>query len=441
MSRSTATERPPRRWVGLVVGLLVVLVTYIGHDVASSSHAGGDSLWTTYQALSLLEDRTVTLSKWHDVLNPSSPHHMSTNKEGDPVSNFPWGTAVVAAPVVGVLAVQAAVDGRSLEDELRSLLPIDVPPNELENTVASVLVALTAGLLYLIAAGELRSPVAAGAVALTFAFATSAFSTGSRALWSHTPAMLLIAAEVAVLVRARARPGLPRRDGLVPLLGPLFVLAYAVRPTTAVVAVALTGVVAVAHRRRLLLLIAGGAVAGVAFVAVNLATYQQVQPFYYDRARLTASGTFLEGLAGNLISPQRGLLVWSPIVVLAVAGVVIAWRRRAVDALTVGLVAGVVLYWLVISTLDPWWAGFSTGPRLFTDVLPLLVVLALPAVDALRRPRWVPGVGVAALLAFSLFTNHRGATRFETQIWNATPVDIHQDPERAWDWDDLQFLR
>jgi hypothetical protein len=416
-------------------------MTFIGHDVASSSHAGGDSLWTTYQSLSLLEDQTVTLSKWEDVLNPSSPHHMSTNEEGDPVSNFPWGTAVVAAPIVAVLAVQAALDGRSLEDELRSLLPIDVPPHELENTVASVLVALTAGLLYLIARGELRSPVAAGVVALTFAFATSAFSTASRALWSHTPAMLLITGEVALLVRARARPGLPRRDGLVPLLGPLFVLAYAVRPTTAVVSVALTGVVAVAHRRRLLLLIAGGAVAGVVFVAVNLATYQQFQPFYYDRARLTASGTFLEALAGNLISPQRGLLVWSPIVVLAGAGVVIAWRHRTLDVLTVGLVAAVVLYWLVISTLDPWWAGFSTGPRLFTDVVPVLAVLALPAVDALRRSWWLPRLGVAALLAFSLFTNQRGATRFETQLWNPTPVDVHQDPSRVWDWDDLQFLR
>jgi hypothetical protein len=45
------------------------------------------------------------------------------------------------------------------------------------------------------------------------------------------------------------------------------------------------------------------------------------------------------------------------------------------------------------------------------------------------------------MLLFSLFTNFRGATRFETQLWNAGPVDIHEDPSRIWDWGDLQFLR
>jgi hypothetical protein len=156
---------------------------------------------------------------------------------------------------------------------------------------------------------------------------------------------------------------------------------------------------------------------------------------------LTGSDTFFEGLAGNLISPQRGLLIWCPIVLMAGAGVVVALRRGRFDALTAGLVAAVVVYWLVISTLEPWWAGFSVGPRLFTDVVPLLVVLSLPAVGALRRSRWPVRGMVAALLIFSLFTNERGATRFETQLWNATPVDIHEDPDRVWDWGDLQFLR
>jgi len=431
-------DPPARRWPGLVVGMLVMLVTFVGHDIASSSHAGGDTLWTPYQAFSLIKDQTLTLSRWEHLRDPSQPlHHQHTNKEGDSVSNFPWGTAVVATPVVAVLAAVEALQGRSLEDDLRH----HVPAADVENTVASVLVALTAGLIFLIARWESQPPLVAGAVALTAAFATSAFSTASRALWSNGAAMLVIAAEVALLVRARPRPDRPRRDRLVPLLGPLFVLAYAVRPTTAVVAVALTGVAAVVHRRRLPLLILGGAAAGAAFVAVNLATYQQYEMDYYDSARLTGSKTFWEALAGNLISPQRGLLVWSPIVLLAGAGIVVALRRRTFDVLLGGLVAAVVLYWLVISTLQPWWAGFSVGPRLFTDVIPLFVVMALPAVDALRHSHWFPRIVVVPLLAFSLFTNQRGATRFETQLWNPNPVDVHKEPSRIWDWDDLQFLR
>jgi len=425
-----------RKRAGILLCVPVMLLTFVGHDAASSSHAGGDSRWTTYQSLSLLHDHTLTLGRWSDRI-AENPAHAATNEHGQPVYTFPWGTAVVIAPVMAALEVKEKLRGRSLQEEIRP----QPAPHETENTVASVLIALTTGLIFLMALSQLGSPWWAAGVALSFAFATSCFSTATRALWSHGPAILIISAELAILLRSRPPPLGERRDRLVPLLGPLFVLAYAVRPTTAVIAVVFTVVAAVSHRRRLPLLLAGGALAAAGYFAVNLATYQQLQPAYYSPGRLFGSHHFFEAMAGNLVSPQRGLLIWSPIVLLAVAGTVIAWRSRRFDALTGGLVAAVVGYWIVISTLEPWWAGWSVGPRLFTDALPMLTVLALPAVAVLRRGHWLGRGVVAALLAFSLFTNTRGATRFETQQWNEFPRDIHQHPDRAWDWSDLQFMR
>ncbi|MEW6471863.1 MAG: hypothetical protein AB1679_06310 [Actinomycetota bacterium] len=425
-----------RKRAGILLCGPVMLLTFIGHNAASSSHSGGDSTWTTYQALSLLHDQTLTLERWQDRI-AKNPVHTGTNEHGQPVYTFPWGTAVVIAPVMAGLEIKEKLRGRSLQAEIR---PQDAP-HETENTVASILVALTTGLMFLIALSQLGSPWWSAGVALSFAFATSAFSTATRALWSHGPAILVITCELAILLRSRPPPRGPGRDRLIPLLGPLFVLAYAVRPTTAVIAVVFTVVVAISHRRRLPLMLAGGALGAAAYFAVNLATYQQLQPAYYSPGRLFDSDHFFEALAGNLISPQRGLLVWCPIVLVAVAGVVVAHRRGAFDALTGGLVAAVMGYWIVISTLEPWWAGFSVGPRLFTDVLPILTVLSVPAVDELRRRHWMGRGAVAAVLAWSLFTNHRGATRFETQLWNRYPVDVHQDPGRIWDWDDPQFLR
>ena len=85
-----------------------------------------------------------------------------------------------------------------------------------EVAIASTLVALTAMLLfftarlYLGAAGSI-------ALALLFAFGTSAWSTASRALWQHAPAMLMLtAALLSALARgdsSRAHPvdrGAPR---------------------------------------------------------------------------------------------------------------------------------------------------------------------------------------------------------------------------------------
>lgn len=425
-----------RKRAGILLCGPVVLLTFLGHNAASSSQAGGDSRWTTYQSLSLLHDHTLTLERWRDRYD-TRPVHAALNEDGKPVSTFPWGTAVVIAPVMAGLELKEKLTGGSLQAKIR---PQDAP-HETENTVASVVVALAAGIMFLIALRQLESAWWAAGVALVFAFATSLFSTATRALWSHGPAVLVITAELAILMRSRPPPLGPGRDRLIPLLGPLFVLAYAVRPTTAVIAVVLTAVVAISHRRRVLLLLAAGAVSAAGYFAVNLATYQQLQPAYYSPGRLFGSDHFFEALAGNLVSPQRGLLVWSPIVLLAVAGVVVARRSGRFDPLTGGLIAAVGGYWIVISTLEPWWAGFSVGPRLFTDVVPLLTVLALPAVAVLRRGHWAGRGAVAVLVAFSLFTNTQGATRFETQQWNEFPRDVHQHPDRIWDWNDLQFLR
>jgi hypothetical protein len=429
------------RVAALLVGVAVAAVTFLGHDAASSSHAGGDSAWTTYQSLSLLEHHTLELTQWQDLLD-RFPIHWHRNGRGRPVYNFPWGTAVVSAPIIAVLAGRDALSGHSLEDDLRA----HFAPHEVENTVASVWMALTAGLLFAFAYRELRSPPLAALVALVFAFATSAFSTMSRALWNHGPAVFLVTVELLILQAAEKNP--ERAGRFLPLLGPLFVLAYAVRPTTAVVALVLFAVVVKRHPRRLLATMATGAVSGLAYLAVNLATYGSLQPGYYDPHRLFGSPTFFEGLAGNLVSPQRGLFIWSPVLLFAGIGLFLSLRRGTFGPLQAAATAAIGLHWLLISTLVPWWAGFSTGPRLFSDVLPFFFLLMIPAVAWLseggRRAdagRWVARAAFAVLLGFSLFTNDRGATRFETQLWNPNPVSVDLHPSRVWDWDDLQFLR
>lgn len=123
-------------------------------------------------------------------------------------------------------------------------------------------------------------------------------------------------------------------------------------------------------------------------------------------------------------------------------GAVAALRRREFTGFQAVAVAGIFLHWIVIATVVSWTAGYSTGPRLFSDVLPLFILLMVPALPLLhvgsRVGRWATRTTWAVLLAFSLFTNWRGATRFETQLWNRDPP---LTDARIWDWSDLQFLR
>ena len=65
----------------------------------------------------------------------------------------------------------------------------------------------------------------------------------------------------------------------------------------------------------------------------------------YDQAsKLGLSPTFFESVAAQLISPSRGLLVFSPIVLVAIAGAVIAWRRKSTTPLEILCAVAVPCY-------------------------------------------------------------------------------------------------
>jgi hypothetical protein len=79
------------------------------------------------------------------------------------------------------------------------------------------------------------------------------------------------------------------------------------------------------------------------------------------------------------------------------------------------------------------------------DVLPLFVVLLVPAIDAFgelsARARATVG-GVASLaVAWSLFVAIHGANAMEPHSWSFQPLNIDLHPERLWDWHDMQIMR
>jgi hypothetical protein len=148
---------------------------------------------------------------------------------------------------------------------------------------------------------------------------------------------------------------------------------------------------------------------------------------------------------GNLFSPSRGLFVFSPVLVFALAGAGIKIKQRTFNALDVALVLIILSHYYVISSINTLYGGWCFGPRLFTEVIPFFIYFLLYFLQWLTGQH--KGIFKKVLIVFailtivtSFFINFRGATRPSTFMWNATP-DIDQHPERIWDWHDLQFMR
>jgi hypothetical protein len=161
---------------------------------------------------------------------------------------------------------------------------------------------------------------------------------------------------------------------------------------------------------------------------------------------MTAAG-FAEGLAGHLVSPNRGLFVFTPVLVFSLWGMLHAFRAEMPHAaLYRTLTLIVVAHWVFVSVVARrWWGGWSVGPRHLVEIYPLLIVLLVPALDAFarasRRVRTLVAPAAAAALAWSLFVAVHAATSPAPADWNAGPANVDEHHERVWDWTDLQILR
>jgi hypothetical protein len=225
------------------------------------------------------------------------------------------------------------------------------------------------------------------------------------------------------------------------LVGLILGFAYLMRPSNADALVVFTIWMVVAHRRYLQSHFAGLAVVLVPLALVNHHLYGNVLAPYYRPGAQGGNPHVLEALAGDLISPSRGLFVFSPVLLLGLVGAYIAIRKRTFDSGDVAVWAVIIVHWVLISTSDGnWWGGYSIGPRLFTDVEPLFLYSALPAIamlvgSPLRRATTLKRLAVtfsAATVVIGVAVQFEGATMLSVSCWNTVPVSVDAKPSRVW---------
>lgn len=158
------------------------------------------------------------------------------------------------------------------------------------------------------------------------------------------------------------------------------------------------GLATAARWRRLGLLFAFPALAALARLALNAAQYGAWLRTGYETSEF--STPLATGLFGSLLSPDRGLLIQAPLVILALFGWPALARRRPGFALFVGAFAA---FWTLLhATFWTWHCGFaSIGARYLLPAAPF-VLLGLPAWLAGWRD-WTAGrrLAVAAVAAFA----------------------------------------
>lgn len=395
-----------------------------------------DSQPTKLAARALARDGVLTLDRDIDE-KPALAARVSFQKDrqGHTRSAYSPVPSIIAAGLAWIVSRIGLVD-----------LSAPLAPNLIASVTASLLTAAAVAFVFL-AVSPLVSRRAALLTAIGLGLGTNYWAELSRTLWQHET----VAFGIALALWAWLRPT-DRLTIRVTVLGAIGLgLACACRqhvvPLAAVLLLWLTIRAGLARAA-----VAAGIV-GTLLGAVFLAQYlwfgdvlggfagmQRValQPGAHGVSSAISAEPWM-GALGLLVSPSRGILIFSPVVLLAAAGM-----RRSLagfSSLRLGwLIAASAATFVEYACYSVWWGGFTFGPRYMLDLLvPLTPIAALGVESVLARswPRWLAGVA----LAWSLVVSATGAFMYPNDQWNTSPESVDTHHARLWDWRDPQIVR
>lgn len=345
---------PLRLAIPVVLGLILVIVYLVnGRPIGA-----GDTRATERVAASLVHERDFDLDEYPEVEPPFA------RQVGDHrVSIYPVLSALLAAPVFALCSLVFDLDetGAALAGKL----------------AASLLSAAAAAVLFLAVRARRRTETEGVWAAVLFALGTTVWST-SQALWQHPAAVLFLSLALLCVVRAEDDSVWAGRAGL-PLA-----LMVAARHSDVVLAAVLSIAIAIRWPRRILLFAIYAAPVAALVLAYDAWAFGSPLAHGFSGSASRFSETWGVGQAGLLVSPGRGLLVFTPVAAIALLGLTRAFRFGE-RWLASSLGAAALAHLVFMGKWGEWHGGESWGPRMLTDALPLLFLLLPEGMEVLPR--------------------------------------------------------
>ncbi len=396
---------------GIVVGLWVAMLA----AAVNIRTVSNDNFANVLIPVSLVREGNLDLDEFGDIIDgyTDTVAYWAVPTEDGIYSRYPIWAGVAAAPVFApfaMLDMEAADEAFWLR---------------VGRLAAMIACALFAGL---VACTLRRFMPGSWAALLTMAavMGTTVLHLLGSNLSNQTVALVCVAGLLALLTSPRMNHRRALAAGL--LAG----LSVASRLPVVFVALCPLGVFLSRSRWRRYL---SSAALGVAVFPVLTAWYHTVvfggplATGYGAEPGEGFGGALLDGLAGLAVSPTCGLFVYSPFLLLGVAGAYRCFRQRAAEMSPVScqwglgrwVVLGIVGQWLLFSK---WWAwsGALTygGARMLAECVPGLVLLiGLSWRADLRRSLLVTA-------AFSVFVYLVGTVTYDV----VAPMNVEKPP---WD--------
>ncbi|MDD5111469.1 MAG: glycosyltransferase family 39 protein [Candidatus Altiarchaeota archaeon] len=382
-----------------------------------------DVTTTRLLPLSIIRERDFDLDEFTFLYENKSelPYYLK-NIEGRIVSTYPVFTPLLATPVY----LLPALTGLDIQSDNVILLA---------KISAALMTAISCLFIYW-TVKRCASEKTALLVTAVYAFGTSNWTISSQDLWQHGPGELFIAMSIYLLIRGLKEEKCIRYAGLA------LSTAVAIRPTNAIIALVLSAYVLMEHRRqfpRYILYAAPMALAVLVYSQTYLHSMMLMGQVYNPTERW--DNPLVDGLAGLLMSPAVGLLVYSPIFLVSLIGALKPWQgeRNALNTQLRYYTLATAVFILMWGKWRYWHGCHVYGPRMLIEILPFLCLfLARPADEMLKNRRLavllLALAGISVLAHFAQLADLGG-------IFNENPIaanalicngDVYN--QEAW-WD------
>jgi hypothetical protein len=351
---------------------------------------------------------------------------------GNVVYCYPNGTSILSIPLVGLMNALGvhcySQDGR--------YLPLG------EGFMQRVLAALLMAGFTVVVFNTALQMLEVGPsliVAVGTAFGSQVWSTASRVMWSHTW-LIFLGGLAAYYLLGRETGGTKRAHPIA--LATLLSWMYFVRPTGAIPIICVTIYTFLFCRSGFIYYALTGLAWFTGFVVYSWFTFGKLIPDYYLDSRISIN-SIATTLPAILISPSRGLFIFVPALIFVFYLLIRCWATMPYPRLAILSLSIVTIETVLVALWPVWWGGFSFGPRLLSDVIPWLALLAILGCAArLRSSHKFSRAEIAtalSLLALSIAINGWGTISIAPAMWNVE-VDIDRHPERVWNWSNPQFM-
>lgn len=419
-----------------------VTVVYAGNLRVATP---GDNIPAALLPLALWRGDGFHLDRFREQVRdrerPGEYIYYIVERDGHLLSAYPLGAGLVAAPLM--MPALVALDRLDPDWEQERGAPMGVSLWLSKFASAAIGGLIAVALYYLLCRLGFERQATWSVVAA--AFGSNLWMIGGQTLWQHGPAALALVCAMLLL-------SAPQRSVWQLLLAGIATSAAVwCRPTLVIFAVTILLWVVKGEGRRVAWFFAPCLGLGGLLLAYNLtlfgtplggAAMLEAAPIHQQEHAVESAWTAapVEGLLGTLLSPSRGLLVFTPWVAVAVALLPVTRDRLPRGSLVRWLFWALVPLLILNSCYAVWWGGHCFGPRYWTEAMPLFAVMLAMAL-AWAWPRglgWRLLIGLAT--AGAIAVQAIGALCYPSG-WEASPRDIDQAHERLWDWRDSELTR